>query len=151
MSIFSQGKSELELSLEELIAAQELLMADIQNDLSLDIQDHVSSNSASWDEIMNWPPSNKLDLFGTYINSFKKITDPIEQKNWWKKYQLFDDAFNRVNSAVGIETSAKIVIERDIKPYFESAKDDNYFKTLIFLTKFYKIVKFNFMSVFLSE
>ncbi|MBC8549384.1 MAG: hypothetical protein H8D23_07005 [Candidatus Brocadiales bacterium] len=149
MGPFTRKKSELETSLSELFAAQELLMTEIQKDLSLDILNYVRSISVSWEEIMNWPPSNKFALFGEFIDSFKRISDSSTQKGWWGKYQKFDDAFNRVNSAVGIETSAKIVIERDIRPFFEATKDHDYFKTLVFLSKFYKIVKFNFMGIFL--
>jgi len=53
-----------------------------------------------------------------------------------------------VNSAVGIGTSAKIVIEKYIKPYFEKHRDHNFFMVLVFLSKFYKIYKFNFITIF---
>ena len=135
-------------TLERLMVAQDNLMADLKSQLNFDTLTYVSNLTYGWEEIMNWPPSEKYILFGEYIQCFKIIKDLEEQKLWWKKYQDFDNAFNWVNQVVGIEVSAKVVIELNIKPFLEAKRDHNYFKSLVFLSKFYKIVKFNFLLIF---
>ena len=135
-------------TLERLMVAQDKLMADLKSQLNFDTLAYVSNLTYGWEEIMNWPPSEKNILFGEYIQCFKIIKDLEEQKLWWKKYQDFDNAFNWVNQVVGIEVSAKVVIELNIKPFLEAKRDHNYFKSLVFLSKFYKIVKFNFLLIF---
>ena len=137
-----------EESLDELLVQQDKLINDLNIDLNFDVLTHVSNLAQSWQEIMNFPPSNKYDLFYIFYEKFKIITDSNKQKEWWMKYQEFDDAFNRVNNVIGIEISAKVVIEQNIKPHLIKNRNENYFKTLVFLSKFYKIIKFNFNQVF---
>jgi hypothetical protein len=138
----------LDETLTRLPIAQDKLMQDLKSQLNFDVLTRVEDLPYTWQEIMNWPPSDKYSLFGDFMSSFNIITDESEQKIWWKKFQDFDDAFNWVNDVVGIEISAKIIIEKYIKPYLEDKRDDNYFKSLVFLSKFYKIIKFNFLQVF---
>ncbi len=138
-------------SLDELLVQQDKLINDLNIDLNFDVLTHVSNLAESWQEIMNLPPSNKYDLFYIFYEKFKIITDSNKQKEWWMKYQEFDDAFNRVNNVIGIEISAKVVIEENIKPHLIKNRNENYFKTLVFLAKFYKIIKFNFNQVFIGE
>ena len=140
-----------EESLDELLVQQDKLINDLNIDLNFDVLTHVSNLAQSWQEIMNFPPSNKYDLFYIFYEKFKIITDSNKQKEWWMKYQEFDDAFNRVNNVIGIEISAKVVIEQNIKPHLIKNRNENYFKTLVFLAKFYKIIKFNFNQVFIGE
>ena len=140
-----------EESLDELLVQQDKLINDLNIDLNFDVLTHVSNLAQSWQEIMNFPPSNKYDLFYIFYEKFKIITDSNKQKEWWMKYQEFDDAFNRVNNVIGIEISAKVVIEQNIKPHLIKNRNENYFKTLVFLSKFYKIIKFNFNQVFIGE
>lgn len=139
---------ELKNSLKNLISATDILVRQIENELKFNVLDYCRSLPYNWDEIMNWPPSEKLGLYSDFILEFQKIQDETRHKWWWEFFQEFDDRFNNVNSAAGIETSAKVVIEENIKPYFEKHQDHNFFKALVFLSKFYKIYKFTFMNMF---
>ena len=74
-------------TLDRLILAQDQFLSELNSRLKFDTNTYVSSLSYSWEEIMNFPPSQKNILFGDYIQCFKKINDLEEQKIWWKKYR----------------------------------------------------------------
>ena len=68
-------------TLDRLIVAQDQLISEINSRLKFDTLSYVSNLSYSWEEILNYPPSEKNILFGDYIQCFKIIKESKDQWN----------------------------------------------------------------------